>query len=171
MLLCQRIPNFVDAGFEIGIFHCFTAFSGDRRHVDLEPSAELTRQVEKSTRRAYQAPMPVDLQHEQAHKLMSSMALSRLDVLGLSTDHCLHRLLLRNGASCSIFDMGCASQWSSYPAVTCLVSCSPEGYEKLYLLRDGFSIFSYSARMVRQWVHAHASVLEVFRQFAGLLSV
>ena len=40
-----------------------------------------------------------------------------------------------------------------------------------FLLGDGFSIFSYSARMVRQWVHAHASVLEVFRQFAGLLSV
>ena len=39
----------------------------------------------------------------------------------------------------------CASQWSPYPAVTCLVSCSPEGYEKLYLLGDGFSIFSYSA--------------------------
>ena len=146
-------------------------FSGDRRHVDFEPSAELTRQVEKSTRRAHQAPMQVDFRHEQAHKLMSSMALSRLDVLDLSTDHCLHRLLLCIGASCSVFDMGCASQWSPYPAVTCLVSCSPEGYEKLYLLGDGFSIFLYSARMVRQWVHAHASVLEVFRQFAGLLSV
>ena len=33
----------------------------------------------------------------------------------------------------------------SYPAVTCLVSCSPEVYEKLYLLGDGFSIFSYSS--------------------------
>ena len=32
----------------------------------------------------------------------------------------------------------------SCPA-TCLVSCSPEGYEKLYLLGDGFSIFSYSS--------------------------
>ena len=24
--VCLRIPNFVDAGLEIGIFHCFTAF-------------------------------------------------------------------------------------------------------------------------------------------------
>ena len=38
---------------------------------------------------------------------------------------------------------------SSYPALTCLVSCSPEGYEKLYLFGDGFTIFSYSARLVR----------------------
>ena len=30
------------------------------------------------------------------------------------------------------------------------VSGSPEGYEKLYLLGDGFSIFSYSASLVRQ---------------------
>ena len=49
-------------------------FSGDRRRVDFGPSAELTRQVEKSSRRAHQAPIPVDLLHEQAHKLMSSMA-------------------------------------------------------------------------------------------------
>ena len=31
----------------------------------------------------------------------------------------------------------------------------------MYLLGDGFSIFSYSARLVRQWIHARASVLEV----------
>ena len=54
----------------------------------------------------------------------------------------------------------------SYPAVTCLVSCSSEWYEKLYLLGDGFSIFWYSARLVRQWIHAHASVPEVFRESA-----
>ena len=65
--------------------------------------AGVTRQVEKSTRRAYQALMLVVLRHEQAHKLMSSVALSRLDVLGLSTDH---RLLLCNGASCSVFRHG-----------------------------------------------------------------
>ena len=33
--------------------------------------------------------------HERAHQLMASMGLSRLDVLSLSTDHCLHRLLLK----------------------------------------------------------------------------
>ena len=46
------------------------------------------------------------------------------------------------GPAVPFFDMGCASQWCPYPAVTCLVSCSPEGYEKLYLLGDGFWIFS-----------------------------
>ena len=61
---------------------CFTAFSGNRGHVDFEPSAELTRQVEKSTPRAHQALVPADLPHERAHKLMASMAFSRLDVLG-----------------------------------------------------------------------------------------
>ena len=75
------------------VYHCFTAFFGNRGHVDFAPSAELTRQVEKSTRRAYQAPMPVDLRHEQAHRLMVSMGLSRLDDPSLWTDHCFRRLL------------------------------------------------------------------------------
>ena len=99
----------------------FMHFSGDRRHVDFGPSAELTRQVEKSTRRAYQAPIPVDLLHEQAHKLMSSMALSRLDVLGLSTDHSLHRL---NSVAADSSDTT-SRRRITFSKTQCLHSCIP----------------------------------------------
>ena len=101
------------------LFSCI--YSGDRRHVDFGPSAELTRQVEKSTRRACQAPIPVDLLHEQAHKLMSSMALSRLDVLGLSTDHSLHRL---NSVAADSSDTTSRRRITSLKT-QCLHSCIP----------------------------------------------
>ena len=52
-----------DAGLETDFLPLFTAFFGNRGQVDFAPSAELTPQVEKSTPRAYQAPVPADLRH------------------------------------------------------------------------------------------------------------
>ena len=53
-----------DAGLELESFTIVLQhFSAIRGHVDFARSAELTWQVEKSTPRAYQAPMPADLRH------------------------------------------------------------------------------------------------------------
>ena len=48
-------------------YPCFTAFSGNRGHVDFEPSASSPGRW-KNPRGAHQAPMPVDLRHERADK-------------------------------------------------------------------------------------------------------
>ena len=113
--------NFVDPGLDIDIFRCFHAFfrRSETRGFWAECGAHPAGG--KSTRRAYQATIPVDLLHEQAHKLMSSMALSRLDVLGLSTDHSLHRL---NSVAADSSDTT-SRRRITFSKTQCLHSCIP----------------------------------------------